>query len=139
MSAQTLATWRRPGTPSRIAPERTATRPAWLFIAPFGIFFVLFLIWPVIYMLITSLFDTTLVKPGLGTFIGFGNYAEMLTREDFWEALWHTIQFTHLHGAAVGDLGVRVRGAGQPGGCAGSGSSGWPSSCRSSCRRRRSR
>ena len=55
---------------------------------------MLFLIWPVIYMFITSLFDTTLVRSGLGDFIGFGNYAEMMTRDDFWEAMWHTIQFT---------------------------------------------
>ncbi|HEU5485695.1 MAG TPA: sugar ABC transporter permease, partial [Microlunatus sp.] len=75
-------------------PRRSQALPAWLFIAPFGIFFLLFLIWPVIYMFISSLFDTTLVRPGLGDFVGFGNYAEMLTREDFWEAMWHTIQFT---------------------------------------------
>ena len=70
------------------------TRTAWLFIAPFALFYVLFLIWPVIYMFITSLFDTTLVRPGFGDFVGFGNYAEMLTKAEFWEALWHTIQFT---------------------------------------------
>jgi multiple sugar transport system permease protein len=34
------------------------------------------------------------VKPGLGSFAGFANYAEMLTRADFWSALWHTLQFT---------------------------------------------
>src|SRR3954454_10006040 len=95
MSAQTLA----PGTtptvtqpqPSRVPKD---ARTAWLFIAPFGVFFVAFLIWPVVYMFITSLFDTTLVTPGFGDFVGFGNYAEMLSRDDFWEALWHTIQFT---------------------------------------------
>ena len=80
------------------APPRSTRRseagPAWLFIAPFGIFFVLFLIWPVIYMFISSMFDTTLVRSGLGDFIGFGNYVEMMSREDFWEAMWHTIQFT---------------------------------------------
>ena len=84
--------------PKESAPPRADRRseagPAWLFIAPFGIFFVLFLIWPVIYMFISSMFDTTLVRTGLGGFIGFENYAEMLTREDFWEAMWHTIQFT---------------------------------------------
>ena len=55
---------------------------------------MLFLIWPVIYMFITSLFDTTLVKPGFGSFVGFANYAEMLSAHDFWSALWHTLQFT---------------------------------------------
>jgi multiple sugar transport system permease protein len=88
----------RPSTDQGSAPVRRSRRsealPAWLFIAPFGIFFVLFLIWPVIYMFISSLFGTTLVQRGLGEFVGFGNYAEMLTRKDFWEAMWHTIQFT---------------------------------------------
>ena len=79
--------------------ERTETRPsaaraAWLFIAPFGIFYVLFLLWPVIYMFITSFFRTTLVKPGFGEFVGFANYQEMLTKREFWSDMWHTIQFT---------------------------------------------
>jgi len=63
-------------------------------IAPFGIFFILFLVWPVIYMFITSLFNTTIVRPGLGTFAGFGNYVEMLTLPLFWQSLWHTLLFT---------------------------------------------
>jgi multiple sugar transport system permease protein len=95
MSTQTLA----PGTTSASRPNQQRrshkeARSAWLFIAPFGIFFVLFFVWPVVYMFITSLFDTTLVKPGFNTFVGFENYAEMLGRKDFWESLWHTIQFT---------------------------------------------
>lgn len=93
MSSETAS---RPRVSPTAAPRarRSEAGPAWLFIAPFGIFFVLFLIWPVLYMLTTSLFDTTLVRQGLGDFIGFGNYAEMLSRADFWESLWHTIQFT---------------------------------------------
>ncbi|QDP98777.1 sugar ABC transporter permease [Microlunatus elymi] len=70
------------------------TRAAWLFIAPFGIFYILFMIWPVIYMIITSFFNTSLVRKGFGSFAGVANYHEMLTRPDFWSALWHTIQFT---------------------------------------------
>ena len=69
-------------------------RPAWLMIAPFGLFYILFLVWPVIYMFITSLFNTTIVRPGLGTFAGFGNYIEMLTLPLFWSSLWHTLLFT---------------------------------------------
>lgn len=75
-------------------PRKGEARPAWLFIAPFGIFFLLFLVWPVIYMIITSLFNTSIVERGLGSFAGFGNYAEMLGQRLFWEALWHTIWFT---------------------------------------------
>jgi multiple sugar transport system permease protein len=76
-----------------IGQSRT-TRAAWLFIAPFAVFYLLFMIWPVIYMLITSFFDTTLIRPGFGNFIGFDNYVEMLTKAEFWEAMWHTVLFT---------------------------------------------
>jgi multiple sugar transport system permease protein len=95
MSAQTLApptaetTTAEPG-----AGRSSSAKAAWLFIAPFGIFYLLFLVWPVIYMFITSFFRTTLVKPGFGQFAGFANYQEMLTKPEFWSAMWHTIQFT---------------------------------------------
>jgi len=69
-------------------------RAGWLFLLPFGLFFILFLVWPVIYMLITSFFNTSMVRGGLGSFAGFANYQEMLTKPEFWSALWHTIQFT---------------------------------------------
>jgi hypothetical protein len=100
MSTQTLAPKATPVT-TRDQPRGTGKEagPGWLFIAPFAVFFVLFLIWPVIYMLIASMFDTTLVTPGFGNFVGFANYAEMLGRDDFWEALWHTILVLRLRGA----------------------------------------
>lgn len=70
------------------------SRPAWLFIAPFAIVYLAFLIGPTLYMLVASLFNTSLVQSGFGSFAGLGNYAEMLTRPDFWSAMWHTVQFT---------------------------------------------
>jgi multiple sugar transport system permease protein len=70
------------------------SRAGWLFLVPFGVFYVLFLIWPVIYMLITSFFNTTMIRNGFGGFAGFANYQEMLTKPEFWSAMWHTIQFT---------------------------------------------
>ena len=85
------------------APARTArrnplhvkdARAGWLFLAPFGVFYLAFLIGPTISMIVTSFFNTSLVKSGLGSFAGFGNYAEMLTRPDFWSSMWHTVQFT---------------------------------------------
>lgn len=75
-------------------PRKGEARPAWLFIAPFGIFFLLFLVWPVIYMIITSLFNTSIVERGFGSFAGLANYAEMLGQRLFWESLWHTVYFT---------------------------------------------
>jgi len=82
---------------SRFAAHPRATRDtrsAWLFIAPFGIFYLAFLLGPTIYMFVMSFFNTSTVRTGLGSFAGFANYAEMLTRADFWSSLWHTLQFT---------------------------------------------
>ncbi|CAI9405500.1 carbohydrate ABC transporter permease [Aestuariimicrobium sp. T2.26MG-19.2B] len=72
------------------------TRIAWAFLAPFAVLYVLFLIWPVIYMVISSFFNTTLVHKGLGSFAGGANYAEMLSKHEFWVAMWNTIWFTIL-------------------------------------------
>jgi multiple sugar transport system permease protein len=91
MPAPRAATETTPRSPG--AREKSG-RAAWLFIAPFGIFYLVFLVWPVIYMFITSFFHTTLIKKGFGEFAGLRNYGEMLSRPDFWSALWHTIQFT---------------------------------------------
>jgi multiple sugar transport system permease protein len=43
-----------------------------------------------------SFFNTSLVRPGLGSFAGLGNYAEALQSSDFWSSLWHTVWFTIL-------------------------------------------
>jgi multiple sugar transport system permease protein len=74
--------------------DRGGGSAGWAFLAPFGIFYVLFLLGPAVAMLVTSFFNTSTVQPGLGTFAGFGNYAEMFGRADFWDAMWHTVQFT---------------------------------------------
>ena len=43
-----------------------------------------------------SLFNSSLVESGLGSWAGLGNYAEMLGSSEFWSSLWHTIYFTIL-------------------------------------------
>jgi multiple sugar transport system permease protein len=89
----------RTAPPPRTAGDQrrpTQTRPALLFLAPFVVLYVLFIIGPALYGLLMSFFDTSLVKPGLGTFAGLDNYAEALSSSDFWSALWHTIWFTIL-------------------------------------------
>ncbi len=76
------------------AMSRGQGRSGWLFLAPFGLFYVAFLLGPTVWMLVTSFFNTSTVRTGLGSFAGFANYAEMLGRADFWSSLWHTLQFT---------------------------------------------
>jgi multiple sugar transport system permease protein len=72
--------------------ERTALG----MMAPFLVLYLLFVIGPTIYALLLSLFNGSLVRSGLGSWAGLGNYAEALTSPDFWSSLWHTIYFTIL-------------------------------------------
>lgn len=74
--------------------NRGQGRSGWLFLAPFGLFYLAFLLGPTVWMLVTSFFNTSTVRTGLGSFAGFANYSEMLGRADFWSSLWHTLQFT---------------------------------------------
>ena len=52
-------------------PRAGHDRAAWVFLTPFVVLYVLFIIGPAIYMVILSFFDTSLVKGGLGGFAGF--------------------------------------------------------------------
>jgi multiple sugar transport system permease protein len=83
-----------PARPTRQRPGQG--RQALLFLAPFLVLYLLFVIGPLIYALIMSFFDSSLVEAGLGNFAGFRNYAEALGSADFWSSLWHTIWFTIL-------------------------------------------
>jgi multiple sugar transport system permease protein len=89
----------RSDVPALAKPERRPGGhglPAAGFLAPFLLLYLVFIIGPAIYGLIMSFFNTSLVRPGLGSFAGFGNYAEALQSGDFWHSLWHTIWFTIL-------------------------------------------
>ncbi len=71
-------------------------RAGWLLSTPFIVFYLLFLIGPVLVGLVISLFNTTTVTPGLGGFVGLSNYADVLTSQDFWVSMWHSVLFTLL-------------------------------------------
>jgi multiple sugar transport system permease protein len=88
----------RPDPPPTRAARRSFGhgRPALLFLGPFLVLYVLFIVGPAIYGLVMSFFHTSMVSTGLGEFAGLANYAEALTSSDFWSALWHTIWFTIL-------------------------------------------
>jgi multiple sugar transport system permease protein len=63
-------------------------------VTPFLVFYVLFLVGPLVYDVVLSFFNTSLVKSGLGSFAGFANYTELFRDHQFWSAMWHTILFT---------------------------------------------
>jgi multiple sugar transport system permease protein len=95
VTAQTLAPPRSTVEPARRTRGDNADGKAgWLFVAPFAVFYLLFLIVPTLYMIVASFFNTSLVKTGLGSFAGLSNYSEMLGRADFRGALGHTLYFT---------------------------------------------
>ena len=63
---------------------------AYLFMIPFLVFFVGFVLYPMFMCVYTSFFDAT-----MGTrediFIGFGNYVELFNDPVFWKGLWNTL------------------------------------------------
>src|SRR3954468_21048347 len=89
--------------PAPAAPPRTprrrldgAHRAAWGFLAPFGLFHLLFILGPLAYQFVSSFFSTSLVRPGIGRVLGLGNYIEVLTSATFWIAVRNTLVFTAL-------------------------------------------
>jgi multiple sugar transport system permease protein len=86
----------RSGAPRKGKIDHGGNRAGWLFSAPFLLVYALFLIGPMLYGLLMSLFNTTTVHGGLGSWVGLHNYAEALSSSDFWSAMWHTLLFTLL-------------------------------------------
>jgi len=62
---------------------------AYLFLLPFLIFFVGFVLYPMFMCLFTSFFDATMGRKDI--FIGFQNYKELASDPDFWIALRNTM------------------------------------------------
>ena len=69
---------------------RRETRSAWLFLLPNMIFFVGFVIIPMILCIYTSFFDSTMGKDAQDTFIGFQNYIELWKDPIFVRSLKNT-------------------------------------------------
>jgi multiple sugar transport system permease protein len=99
VTTQTMTGSAYTGAVSSSAPARGPMRDektAWAMLAPFLVLYLLFVIGPTIYALLLSLFNGSLVRSGLGSWAGLGNYQEALASPDFWSSLWHTIYFTIL-------------------------------------------
>jgi multiple sugar transport system permease protein len=81
-------------------PRPTVRRVTWtvpgkglLFVLPFLVVFVLFLVWPVVQGLWMSLTDESLALRDTN-FVGFANYAEAFGDPDVWSSLGNTLVFT---------------------------------------------
>jgi len=94
MSTATLPRTAQPVSRPRRGRLRAGELAGPGFVAPFLIFYALFLILPLVLAVIMSLFNTSLVLPGLGRFVGLHNYGELFSDTYFWQAMWHTVLFT---------------------------------------------
>lgn len=85
----------------RLSPDRARARQTrrarwdhryspYIFILPFFLLFALVGLFPLLYTAWVSLNEWSLIG-GRGTFVGLGNFAEVLTQRDFWLALRNTL------------------------------------------------
>ena len=65
-----------------------------MLIAPFVIFYVLFLVYPALQVVYLSLTNSDIA--GQGRFVGLANYQELISDQDFWAAVAHTVYFVVL-------------------------------------------
>ena len=65
------------------------TVTSYLFLLPFLIFFVGFVLYPMFMCVYTSFFDATMGREDI--FVGFDNYVTLSTDPIFWKALWNTL------------------------------------------------
>jgi multiple sugar transport system permease protein len=78
----------------RLKARRKQFAKAWLFVAPFGFFYLLFFIYPAIQVCYLSLTNSDIA--GRGNFIGLQNYVELVRDADFWASVAHTLYFVLL-------------------------------------------
>jgi len=64
----------------------------WMFIAPFGIVFLVFLIAPLAYAFYLSLFKKALI--GGTQFVALDNYAKAFTDQNFLDGIWFVVRFS---------------------------------------------
>ncbi len=67
---------------------------AWLLLAPSLLVLIGITVWPVIDTFVLSFFNVPTGLNQVRTFVGLGNYLEMLGDQTFWETIWRTLYFT---------------------------------------------
>ena len=110
----------RAASPGDLAGPRSAARPSrrWasrlaqarraslLFVLPAGLLFLVLIAYPLFRVLWYSLHYVNLVNPTQTGFAGTDNYATVLTDEDFWPSLWHSVVWTTVSVGGEYTLGL---------------------------------
>jgi len=94
MAVTTVPVATAPAPVRRGTTRREDDRAGWGLMTPFLVLYVLLLIGPLVYGVIMSFSNASLVQSGLSGFAGFSNYSEALRSSDFWSSMWHTVLFT---------------------------------------------
>jgi multiple sugar transport system permease protein len=81
------------------------TLAPWLFLAPGLFMFAVYVLWPILQSITLSLYDWNGLynRDGqfTGTFIGFGNYAELMSDPAFETSLWNNLKWLVLYMLAL--------------------------------------
>ena len=97
-----------PVSKAPLSLRKQDARTAWLLLAPSLLILLGITLWPVISTLILSFFNAPTGINQTRTFIGFGNYIEMLTDQTFWETIWRTLYFTVVSVGVELALGLAI-------------------------------
>ncbi len=90
---------------AKIGTERRWTQHGLLFVVPFLVVYVAFLVWPLLLGLRMSLSSVNIAGTNAG-FVGFANYAEAFADPRMWRSLWNTVLFTALSTVPLVVLGL---------------------------------
>lgn len=92
----------------RLSLRQQDARTAWLLLAPSLLVILGITLWPVISTFILSFFNAPTGINQTRTFVGLGNYLEMLKDQTFWETIWRTIYFTVVSVSLELALGLAI-------------------------------
>ncbi|HUH96694.1 MAG TPA: sugar ABC transporter permease [Anaerolineales bacterium] len=84
----------KPFSKKRLSLRQQDAAAAWLLLVPSLLVILGVTIWPVISTLILSFFNAPTGIHQVRTFVGLGNYLDMLRDQTFWETIGRTLYFT---------------------------------------------
>jgi multiple sugar transport system permease protein len=98
-------------SPLRVQPARRFgddERSALLFVLPLAVVLFAVAAFPVAYSFYISLFNLRLTRPNRISFVWFGNYVNVLSDPQFWEAVQRTVTFSVMAVVATTVLGLLI-------------------------------
>jgi len=95
-------------TRKQLTLQQQDARTAWLLVAPSLLIMLGVTFWPVISTFLLSFFNVPTGLNQVRTFVGFGNYLQMLKDPLFWATIWRTMYFTAVSVGLELSLGLGI-------------------------------